>query len=269
VITAAVLKLVPAPRAYATALLGMETLDQALTLLNRLQLETGGAVEAFEFMPDLYMARLARFRPDLACPFPPQPVNILVEIAATAPDQATPAPDGSLPLTDRLETVLGEALEAEALTEALVAQNSTQRRKLWEMRETAAEITLNETPIVDTDISVPLDVVGLYLERMQARMAALDPEAGIMIVAHLGDGNVHYTVYPSRDDKALIAATRAAIAEEAVALQGSFSAEHGVGLSKRPTMAAHKDPVALSVMRAIKQALDPQNILNPGKTIPD
>ena len=269
VITAAVLTLVPAPRAYATALLGMETLDQALTLLNRLQLETGGAVEAFEFMPDLYMARLARFRPDLACPFPPQPVNILVEIAATAPDQATPGPDGSLPLTDRLESVLAEALEAEALTEALVAQNSTQRRKLWEMRECAAEITLNETPIVDTDISVPLDAVGLYLARMQSRMAALDPEAGIMIVAHLGDGNVHYTVYPSRDDKALIATIRAAIAEEAVALQGSFSAEHGVGLSKRPTMAAHKDPVALSVMRAIKTALDPQNILNPGKTIPD
>jgi len=97
----------------------------------------------------------------------------------------------------------------------------------------------------------------------------MDALAEEMIVAHLGDGNIHYTAYPSRNDPTLSATIRHAVAEEAVAMGGSFSAEHGVGVSKRATMAKFKDPVALSVMRAIKAALDPKGILNPGKTIPD
>lgn len=102
---------------------------------------------------------------------------------------------------------------------------------------------------------------------MRARLAAIDPGARELAIAHLGDGNIHYTAYPS--DPALKPAIRAAVAQEAVALGGSFSAEHGVGLSKRAAMAAHKDPVALAVMAAIKAALDPTGIMNPGKMLPD
>lgn len=269
IITAAVLKLVPAPRAYATALVAMPNLQAALALLNRMQQASGGAVEAFEFMPAGYMARLAQFRPDLACPFPPAPVNILLELAATAPDQAEPGPDGTTPLTALTELLLASALEAGDVTDATIAQTEAQRRKLWAMREAAAEITLNQAPLVDTDIALPLDRVAGFLPRMALRLAELDPGATEMVVAHLGDGNIHYTAYPSRDDPTLLHDIRAAVAEEAVAMGGTFSAEHGVGLSKRATMARHKDPVALSVMRAIKTALDPLGILNPGKTLPD
>ncbi|MDD8024633.1 MAG: FAD-binding oxidoreductase [Paracoccaceae bacterium] len=260
VITAAVLKLAPAPVAYGTALLGMASLGAALDLLNRLQVGTGGAVEAFEFMPAAYMERLGRIKPDLACPFPPQPVNLLVEVATTIPGGDPGA---------QLEDLLSAALEAGDLTEAVIAASGAQRRKLWAMREAAAEITFTQPVLVDTDVALPLDRLEAWLARMSARLATLDPAAEELVVAHLGDGNIHYTAYPSHDAPAHLAAIRAAVAEEAVAMGGSFSAEHGVGLSKRATMAAHKNPVALDVMRAIKAALDPAGILNPGKTIPD
>lgn len=268
IITAAVLRLAPGPRAYATALLGMTALPEALALLHRVQEATGGAVEAFEYMPAAYMARLATCRPDLACPFAPQPVNILLEIATTQPDLATPAANGEVPLTAHLQALLAEAMAAGSVCEAVLATSETQRRTLWAMREAAAEITLNRAPLVDTDIALPLDRVAAFLPRMAARLAALDPAAEEMVVAHLGDGNIHYTAYPSRDDAALSRAIRASVADEAVGMGGSFSAEHGVGLSKRATMAAHKDPVALAAMHAIKAALDPQGILNPGKVLP-
>ena len=257
VITAAVLRLVPAPRAYATALLGLASLGAALDLLNALQAGSGGAVEAFEYMPAAYMARLARLKPDLACPFAPQPVNILVETATTMAGEEPKV---------RLEALLAEAFEAGQISEAVLAESEAQRRKLWAMREAAAEITFTEPDLVDTDVALPLDRLETFLSRMHARLKVIDPAARELSVAHLGDGNIHYTAYPS--DPALKPVIRAAVAEEAVALGGSFSAEHGVGVSKRATMAAHKDPVALEVMRAIKAALDPGNILNPGKVLP-
>ena len=257
VITAAVLRLHPAPHAHATALLGMHSLGDALDLLNAVQAGTGGAVEAFEFMPDSYMARLAAQKPDLACPFPPCPVNILLETATTMAGEDPQA---------RLEALLAAAFEAGRISEAVLAGSGAQRRKLWAMREAAAEITFTEPDLVDTDVALPLDRLETFLNRMRARLAAIDPGARELAIAHLGDGNIHYTAYPS--DPALKPAIRAAVAEEAVALGGSFSAEHGVGLSKRATMAAHKDPVALAAMAAIKAALDPKNILNPGKVLP-
>lgn len=259
VITAAVLRLQPAPRAHATALLGMDSLQGALALLNRIQSATGGALEAFEFMPKTYMERLSLLRPDLRPPFPPASVNIMLETATTI--------DGEDPVA-RLEDLLGAALEAGEIADAVIATSEAQRRHIWAMREAAAEITFSQPLLVDTDVALPLDRLETFLDRMTARLAALDPGAQELVVAHLGDGNIHYTAYPTRDDPELLAAIRAAVAEQAVALGGSFSAEHGVGLSKRPTMAAHKDPVALSVMAAIKQALDPKNILNPGKVLP-
>jgi len=259
VITAAVLRLVPAPVAHATALIGMARLADALDLLNTLQAGAGGAVEAFEFMPAAYMERLGRLRPDLACPFDPAPVNVLIETATTVPGEDPVA---------RLEEILGAAFEAGQISEAVVATSLAQRRQLWAMREAAAEITFNERLIVDTDIALPLDRLETFLTRMTPRLAALDPGARELVIAHLGDGNIHYTAYPSDDAPAHLAAIRAAVAAEAVALGGSFSAEHGVGVSKRATMAAHKDPVALAVMVAIKTALDPKGILNPGKVLP-
>lgn len=271
IITAAVMKLVPRPRAYATATLAVRSLPDALVLLNRLREATGGLVEAFELMPATYMRRLSEARPDIALPFggTRHDTNILVEIAATAPRDATPDAAGDVPLTALLQDTLAALMDEGAVLDAEIAQTEAQRRAMWQRRELAAEITVARQPTIDTDICLPLDKVAEVIDRIHARLPALDPGAETLHIAHLGDGNIHFTVYPTRDDPALTDAVIEAVEDEVQALGGSFSAEHGVGLSKKPSMKRRKDPVALEVMRAVKRALDPDTRMNPGKIIPD
>jgi FAD/FMN-containing dehydrogenase len=270
IITAAVMKLVPAPRAHATATVAARSLPDALVLLNRMQEATGGRVEAFEFMPRTYSERLRAARPDLGLPFDTIPeVTILIEAATTVPAEAAPDRNGEVPLVTLLETVLADMLDQGLVTDAVLARSEQQRRAMWARREAAAEICVGLSPAVDTDVCLPLDRVEPFLIRALARLRALDPDARSLTVAHLGDGNLHFTVFPTRDDRALKDAVLEAVEDVVQDLGGSFSAEHGVGLSKLPSMARRKDPVALEVMRSLKRALDPEGRMNPGKVIPD
>lgn len=269
IITAAVLKLLPRPLAYATAMVAVPSLADALALLNRLQSATGGMVEAFEYMPASYIDRLARRRPDLRPPFDARhEVNILVEVASTAPRDATPGADGVLPLSALLETALAEMLENGSALDAVVAASEAQRREMWARREAAAEISAGWGGMVDSDVSLPLDRVASFLDQMAGHVARLDPDADVMVVAHLGDGNIHYTLWPARDDATLRDHLRETVEDVVMALGGSFSAEHGIGLTKLPSMARRKTPAVLAVMRQIKAALDPKGVLNPGKVVP-
>jgi FAD/FMN-containing dehydrogenase len=269
IITAAVMKLVPAPKAHATATLAARSLSDALTLLNRMQEATGGRVEAFEFMPRTYSERLRVARPDLGLPFDHIPeVTILIEAATTVPAEATPDASGNIPLVATLEEILAQMMEDGLVTDAILARSEQQRRAMWARREAAAEIAVGLHPEVDTDVCVPLDKVETFLTLAIQRLAAIDPGARTITVAHLGDGNLHFTAYPTRDDAALKDQVLEAIEDVVADIGGSFSAEHGVGLSKLRSMSRRKDPIALDVMRTIKQALDPENLMNPGKVIP-
>lgn len=269
VITAAVMKLVPHPRAYATATLAVRGLPEALGLLNRLQEATGGQVEAFEYMPRSYMDRLGVVRPDLGQPFAQvHDTTILVELGATAPRDADPAPDGSLPVVGLLETTLATMMEEGTILDAVIAQTEAQRRVMWARREAAAEIMQGVDGAIDTDVAVPLNAVDAFMRRVLAGLAELDPAAWTLTVAHLGDGNLHFTAYPSRLDAALADAILTLVEDVVQDLGGSFSAEHGVGLYKKSSMARRKDRVALDVMQAIKRALDPSGLMNPGKILP-
>lgn len=269
IIAAAVMKLVPAPKAHATATLAARSLPDALTLLNRMQEATGGRVEAFEFMPRTYSERLREARPDLGLPFDPIPeVTILIEAATTVPHEAAPDQNGDIPLVLTLESILAGMMEEGLITDAILARSEQQRRAMWARREAAAEIGVGLYPEVDTDVCLPLDKVDTFLTTAIAQLEALDPGARTITVAHLGDGNLHFTAYPTRDDKHLKDQVLEAIEDVVADLGGSFSAEHGVGLSKLPSMQRRKDPVALDVMRTLKQALDPQGLMNPGKVIP-
>ncbi|MGC1488342.1 MAG: FAD-binding oxidoreductase [Albidovulum sp.] len=270
IITAAVMKLVPAPRAHATAMLATTSLDAALLLLNRLQEVSGGLVEAFEFMPGTYQERLAHVRPDLGLPFDRvHDVAILVELGATAPRDAMPGPDGAIPLMTLMEEALAEMMEEGLIIDAHLARSEAQRAAIWEGREAAAEIMLGLDHSIDTDIAVPLDKVGTFLDRALAQLKDLDPSAITLTVAHLGDGNLHYSVIPTSGDAALEHRVVSGIEDIVQDLRGSFSAEHGIGISKLSSMQRRKDPVALDVMRKLKAALDPAGTLNPGKVIPD
>lgn len=260
IITKAVLKLAPLPKTFATAMVGMRSLEDALDLLNRTQDATGGQVEAFEYMPrhyiDVHLARVNGARE----PFDAKhDVNILIEVATTT----------DADVVDTLQTVMAEMMENGAVRDAVVAQNETQRRTMWDRREAAAELTFWRHPIVDTDVALPLDKVPEFLDRANASVAQIDNQAEPFYIAHLGDGNVHYGIYPSRDDEALKDRIVEAVEDVVSALNGSFSAEHGIGISKLSTMRRRKNPAALDMMRKIKTVLDPNGILNPGKLIPD
>ncbi|MDZ7905408.1 MAG: FAD-binding oxidoreductase [Cypionkella sp.] len=269
VITAAVMKLAPKPRAYATATLALRSLPDALALLNHLQTASGGLVEGFEYMPASYLARVAKIRPDLRAPFAQSyPINILVELGATRAEDCTPLDDGTLPIANLLENALTPMIEDGRVLDAVVAQSEKQRLDMWARREAAGEVMQAVQPSVDTDICLPLDKIEVFLQRIEARLPQIDPNAYSVCVAHLGDGNLHYSLYPARADHALHDALVEAVEDEVAALGGSFSAEHGVGLMKLNTMARRKDSAALDVMRAVKSALDPNGILNPGKVIP-
>ena len=270
VITAAVVKLVPRPRAHATAMVAVASVEDGLALLNRLQRETGGAVEACELMPGRYLDALAAHDPGVRPPFDARhPVTLLVEVGATAPRDAAPGPDGTAPVQAQLEDILGALFEAGAVHDAVVAQSDAQRAEMWARRERAAEVVLAPGPVAVNDLAVPLDRVGDFLARADAAVAALDAGAVPLSVAHLGDGNVHYAVRLSRDDAALKEAIVEAVEEIVREMRGSFSAEHGIGRAKLASMRRRKDPAALAAMRAIKAALDPAGVMNPGKVLPD
>ena len=269
IITAAVMKLVPAPKAHATATLAARSLPDALTLLNRLQAASGGLVEAFEYMPADYMTRLEKVRPDLGIPFPAhRDCTILVELAATAPSLTAETPDGTIPLTDLLEQTLAQLMDEGLILDATLARSSTQRAAMWARREAAAELGAAVKPMVDSDIALPLDRVESFLSRIAPRITAIAPQAETLTVAHLGDGNLHYSVYPGDPSDQMYDRIIEAIEDVVQSLGGTFSAEHGVGLSKLNSMARRKNPVALDLMRTVKQAIDPANLMNPGKVIP-
>jgi FAD/FMN-containing dehydrogenase len=191
-----------------------------------------------------------------------------MEVGATAPRDAAPEADGSIPIVTRMENTLVALMEDGRVLDAVVATSEAQRAEMWARREAAAEVGMGRKPAIVTDIAVPLDRVATFLDRMNGELAGMDAGAEVNVVSHLGDGNVHYVVWPTSQDPKAHDAIVERVEDVVLSLGGSFSAEHGVGLSKMPSMARRKDPVALDVMRAIKAALDPKGILNPGKLLP-
>ena len=269
IITQAVLKLFPRPKAYATAMVAVNSLDTALSLLNELQDGTGGAVAAYEYMPKRYIQGHMELSSASRRPFKEDYEHlVMVELETTVELFSRCGDDGQVLLSGELERILDKNLDKGLILDAHIAQNEEQRLIMWERREAAAEISLLKTPLINNDIAVPLDKISKFLTIMEKKLPELDPDADVLIVSHLGDGNVHYTVWPSRDDEQHKDKIMEAIENVVLSLGGSFSAEHGIGLSKLSSMERRKDRVALDVMRQIKHAIDPEGIMNPGKVLP-
>lgn len=267
IITGAVLKLVPEPAAQATAMIAAASLPDALRMLNDIQAVTGGAVEAFEYMDAPYCAAYRAHAPGAVLPFDTNhPVTILCEIASTDPAAAQVDATGQRRIDRMLEEALTRALEAGQAVDAVLAASHAQRAAFWAMREAAAEVTVSRKPVLICDIAVAVDKVDAFVTAMADVLPRVDPGAQPTTVAHLGDGNLHYSVWPG--DPASKDAIADAVEEAVVRLGGTFSAEHGIGTVKRAAMGRRKDPGALAAMRAIKAGLDPKGILNPGKILP-
>jgi FAD/FMN-containing dehydrogenase len=251
IITAAVLKLHPRPTASATAWVAVENPRRAVELLSHLRNACGDRLSAFELLSRTCVNAVLAHRPEIRDPIPGKGSwYVLVELA----DSGT---------GDALNQLLERALDTGLAANAVVAKNDSESRALWSIRHAVPEAQFAN---VKHDISVAISKVPEFIERAGAALKAAFPDAPIYCFGHVGDGNLHYNV----GDAALLARraeVNRIVYDQIAALGGSISAEHGLGQLKREEITRHKDPLELELMRAVKRALDPQGLMNPGKVI--
>ena len=263
IITAAVLKLFPLPKAFATAFTAVASPVKAVELLSFLRDRVGERITGFELFPRNCVDMVVANIPGTRDPLPGWKGDfVLVELSDSTDGDA---------LGGLLEEALGAAAEAGLVEDAMIAASETQRHELWKMRENITEAQKPERITVKHDIAVPVSQVPAFLERAGAALEQRFPGIRIIAFGHVGDGNIHYNT--SNPDPA---AGRAADSPEVNrivydtvrALDGSISAEHGLGVLKRDEIAHYKDALELDLMRAVKRTLDPKGIMNPGKVLP-
>jgi FAD/FMN-containing dehydrogenase len=260
VVTAACLKLFPRPRAHEVALVAVPSAAAALDLLHRMKGATG-AVAAFEIMNRLSVDLVVQNVANRRDPMPGAPFMVLIEFEAM----------NAAGLRDAIESALAAATDAGEATNVLIAENASQARDFWRIREDISAGHRPEGAQVNHDVSVPVSQTPLFLERADAAMEQLCPGARIVAFGHMGDGNFHYTAMqplgmaPDQFPGAELSQTVYAIAD---ALGGSISAEHGIGVARRGDLARFKDPESIALMRAVKRALDPNNVMNPRALLP-
>jgi len=255
VVTAATLKLFPSPRAREVALLAVESPEAALGLLHQMKALTG-AVSAFEIMNRLSVDLVVKNIPGRRDPLPGASYIVLIEFEGMLAEG----------LREMVIAALDRALETREATQALLAENASQARDFWTIREDISAGHKPEGPQVSHDVSVPVSKTPDFIARASAEMERLCPGVRIVAFGHMGDGNFHYTAmapigmasgsFPGLD------LTRA-VYEVAAALGGSISAEHGIGVVRTGDLARFKDSESLTLMRTLKHALDPNNVMNP------
>lgn len=265
VITAATLKLAPRPRQTAVALCAVPDEDAALALFTRFRDHDPAAIHAFEYMSGAGMALVTTHIEGTMLPLAePAAHYVLVELATSR------AGDD---LRTMLESVLEAALEAGTVSDAALAESEAQRNAIWRLREEHAEAQKRAGASVKNDVSVPVSLVPELLRRGIAACAALVPGIRPVPFGHMGDGNIHFNfLQPDGADRAAFLARgheiTQAVNQIVQALDGSFSAEHGIGRMKPAMLADWRGGVELDAMRRIKAALDPAGIMNPGKVLP-
>jgi FAD/FMN-containing dehydrogenase len=265
IITAAVLKLVPRPRETCVAFCAVASPDAALDLFSRFQAHDQASVQAFEYMSGEGVVFVLRHIPGATLPLArPERHYVLVELA-------TPRPDAGLRAS--LEAVLVQALAEDVVLDAAIAESEAQRMAIWRLREEHSEAQKREGASVKNDVSVPVSKVPELIRRATAACEALIPGIRAVPFGHMGDGNIHFNLeQPVGADPAWFLAQDHAIMDTVNdvvrALDGSFSAEHGVGRLKPYMMPDWRGGAELETMRRIKAALDPFGIMNPGKVLP-
>ena len=267
VITAATLKLFPKPAAQLTAWAAVPSMAHAVALLGLAHQHLGAGLTGFEVMGQFALGLVHKHMPQLRVPFVDQsdvPYCVLLENSDSESEEHA---------RSRFEALLEVALEAGCVSDAVVAENLTQAHTLWHIRESIPLAQAEEGLNIKHDISVPISRIPAFVEHTDALLAREIPGVRLVNFGHLGDGNLHYNVQApaSSDAKVFLREQEDRVNQlvyEAVAqFGGSFSAEHGVGALKVAELQHYQSPVALGMMRAIKQALDPHNLMNPGRVL--
>ncbi len=264
VITAACLKLFPQPADTATALVGIRSPQKALELLARLRTAAGDQVTSFELMPRIAVQLTVKHVPGVADPLGQNtPWYLLVELSSPNPRQG---------LAAALAATLEEAAAGAEIEDAMLATSIAQAQAMWKLRETIPEAQRRHGASLKHDVSVPVSAIPALIEQGSALVRRLAPEGDVISYGHAGDGNLHFNVgqKPATDLKSFMArgpALELAMFDLVESLGGSISAEHGIGRLKAEEFARRADPAELAVMHALKRALDPKGILNPGKVL--
>ncbi len=262
VITAASLRLYPRPAAEAAAMLVVESPRAALRLLALAQERVGNGISAFELISGMGLAFLAETMPDVRRTFDPAPDwMVLMDLGLSAGQDPTAA----------LEALFEAGFEKGLVSDGVIAASEAQRQEFWTVRETIPAANKRVGAISSHDISLPLGAVPDFIDVAGEKLAAMG-DFRINCFGHLGDGNLHYNVYPrqgqNRNDRlAEQAAVQALVHDLCHAMDGSISAEHGIGRLKTADLQRYGDPAKLAAMRAIKAALDPLGIMNPGAVL--
>ena len=263
VITAATLKIFPGFVDKATAICAVPDMATSLKLLNKVRAATGDQVTAGELIHRSHIENVTAVFETARDPFPdPYEWYLLLEISATSK---------IIDIHEALENVLGEALEEELAIDVVIAQSEGQSQQLWDLRELLPEAGRHAGKALSHDLSVALSDVAEFHEDFIKSCREVVPDCFPMGFGHIGDGNLHVSVRPAKGKDYFDPETEAKLEEAMFACTkrfgGSFSAEHGIGQRKLPQMHAYKDAVDLKVMRAVKAALDPKGIMNPGKVL--
>jgi FAD/FMN-containing dehydrogenase len=265
IVTGAVLKLFPRPVQAETAFIAVPDPASAIELLARLRTASGDAVSAFELMSrrclDFALKHVAGTIDPLS---EPSPWYVLTELTAGTQSDA---------FRENFEAALGDAFEAGLATDATLAQSDAQAKQLWFIREAIVEAQKFEGGSIKNDVSIPVSCVAEFLERATAAVEATCPGIRVTPFGHVGDGNIHFNLsQPEGADTAAYLARWDEIChvvnEVIFDLDGSISAEHGIGRFKKDEMPVIKSPVEFDMLRAMKAALDPKGLLNPGKMLP-
>jgi len=269
IITAATLKLFPLPVAQCTALVALNSVDDAVALLSVARSGFGPALTGFELIAGHCLRLVNRHYPQQKLPFEGEsgslPWYALLEISDS---------ESAEHARERFEAIVGEAFEAGLVADAVIAENISQSKALWHLRESIPLAEKDAGKSIKHDVSVPVSKMSTFIEATNAALQARFPGIEHVIFGHLGDGNLHYNVARGQafSEDELLAQQDAVyeiVHDNVHKLGGSISAEHGVGQLKRDVLPRYKDPVEMDLMRRIKRALDPNGLMNPGKVLAD
>ena len=266
IVTAARLRLLPEVQERVVVWAGLETPSAAARLLERAQSRCGEALEGFEILPDSCLSTVLAYLPDARRPISGEaPWHALLEFVNDNATSPSPFPM----VTDLLE----EALDAQIILDAAIAQNEAQAQSFWALRDNISPAERAAGPAMQHDISVPVERMAAFIEAAIPRIEKEFSGTRALAFGHLGDGNVHFHVqapkgvqraaWENREGKRI----SAAVHDLVTGWRGSISAEHGIGQMKLDELERLHDPAALKVMHAVKSALDPEGLLNPGKLV--
>ncbi len=266
VITAASLQLFPLPAAQCTAIAQLARVADAVELLQRARAALGAGLTAFELMSAHSVQLVQEHFPQLGGGLQAQaPWCVLLEFSDS---------ESQAHARQRLEQLLADGLDGGLVRDAVVAQSLAQAQAMWALREHIPLAQSRQGLNIKHDIAVPISAMAAFVESTAELVLECCPEARLVVFGHLGDGNLHYNVQAPRGGDAAEflrrhqAACNRIVHDAAAACGGSFSAEHGIGQLKTSELQRYKSPLALELMRALKAALDPRGLLNPGKVLP-